>query len=85
MEIIRETKCKASIKFKIAVNAKLWIKWKGRKDIRGWRSRRWSFRNTRGVWYGDVIFYCSDLACVGNMTPERIADIEAILLLLKEV
>lgn len=37
--IEREEKCKVSIKFKIAVNAKMWLKWEGRK-FPGWRSRR---------------------------------------------
>jgi len=82
--IERIEKCKVSIKFKIAVNAKMWLKWEGRK-FPGWRSRRWSRCNTRGEWHGDVIFYCSDRQYVSAMTPERVADIEAILALLKEV
>jgi hypothetical protein len=82
MEIRIEEKCKASVTFHgIAVNEKLWLKWKGRKAVVGWTARR------APVWrkeFSYITFSCKKREHVGNMTPEAIEEIKTMMYLLKE-
>jgi hypothetical protein len=77
-------KFRASITFHDApVAAKHWAKWKGRKGAVGWSARRtyWDYKNHAATGY--IKFTCTRPECYGNMTPEIIRDIQAMISLLK--
>jgi hypothetical protein len=90
MEITITETCKAKVVFNnIAVNEKLWRKWKGRKAVEGWTARRQPWTSYDHVTRtrmatGRITFFCKDRAMVGNMTPERIEELKTMMYLLKE-
>ncbi len=73
----------ARYKWDTCVNRKLWNKFKGR-HVEGWSYRtfchvsKWRRRD------GFVTYTCYDRSSFGNMTEEKLAEIDAMIALLKE-
>lgn len=74
------------------VNAKLWLKWAGRKAVPGWTCRRIEYREQiptdngtyKTIPSGGVVFTCWDRKAAFNMTDEKIEEIKLMMQLLKE-
>jgi hypothetical protein len=93
MAIVVQEKAHLRVQFRgCRVNAKLWLKWKGRKAVPGWTCRRTEYRehvptnNGRFVTVpsGSVVFTCWDRKAAFNMTDEKIEEIKTMMQLLKE-
>ena len=77
-------KCRIQVLFTgVYVSDKLWLKWKGRKAIEGWKALRFGSNYNGGIHSG-VKFLCYRRDCAANMTPEKIEEITTMIYLLKE-